>query len=206
MKRSHSHTPSEDTGSAPPAARNPVPQGTTSGYDWFHSRVPSGDHRLVAIGLGTNLGSRLETVRSAARTLRLLLEQPLFSSIYQTAPMYVTDQPSFLNACCVGWTDLDPEALLAHLKGLERAAGRQPNTLRFGPRVLDLDIVLYANEVLESEQLTIPHPRLSERAFVLLPLSEIAGSWIHPVSGVSIQELAASVDSTGAEATNLQLE
>lgn len=172
--------------------------------DGYHPSLDG--YHPVAIGLGANLGPRLQTLRGAARSLEELLRQPRFSTVYETQPMYETDQPSFLNACGVGWTDLGPAVLLDRLQQLERDAGRRPGGSRYGPRRLDLDIVLYADRVVESQDLTIPHPRLLERGFVLLPLSEIAGPWIHPVEGLSIEELAADVDLSGVEATNLHLD
>lgn len=156
--------------------------------------------------MGSNLGPRIERLRDAAGRLT---DGPLvdarFSRVYETVPAYGLDQPHYLNACCMGWTRLDPPDLLATLKDLESRAGRNPRAPRFASRVLDLDILLYGDDVVATPHLTIPHAALPERAFVLVPLAEIAGGWRHPVLGRTIAELAAGVDTAGVEATNLRL-
>ena len=162
--------------------------------------------RAVALGMGSNLGSRVGHLRDAARRLTdAVLVEPRFSGVYETAPAYGLDQPAYLNACCVGWTRLEPGALLASLKDLEAKAGRDPGAPRFSSRPLDLDILLYADEIVETPRLTIPHAALVERAFVLLPLAEIAGEWRHPALGRSIAELAAALDRGGVTVTDLRL-
>ncbi len=162
--------------------------------------------RPVALGLGSNLGARIEHLRDAARSLREeVLVEARFSGVYETVPAYGLDQPAYLNACCVGWTRCDPRDLLVALKDLESRAGRDPLAPRFSSRPLDLDILLYANEVVATPLLTIPHAAMSERAFVLVPLAEIAGGWPHPALCRSIADLAAAVDTTGVKVTNLRL-
>ena len=158
----------------------------------------------MAIGLGSNLGSRLDHLAAGSRALRGILDRATFSRVYETRPVGVVEQPRFLNACGTGWTDLEPETLLRELKAAESARGRRRGA-RWGPRELDLDILLYGDEIVETGELRIPHPELVHRAFVLVPLAEIAGSWVHPVAGVTVAELAARLDPTGVEATNLQL-
>ena len=173
---------------------------------FLRTRTAPSRLRLVAIGLGSNVGSRIGHLRQAARALeRGVLRGARFSSVYETQPAYDLDQPDFLNACCVGRTRLSPAALLDRLKALERAAGRDLEAARFAPRELDLDILLYADEVVETERLVVPHRGLPERGFVLVPLAEIAGAWTHPKLGVSVADLAAMVDRSGVEATNLHL-
>lgn len=141
-------------------------------------------------------------------TLRLersVLVEPRYSRVYETLPVGGREQPPYLNACCVGWTRSEPAALLDTLKRLESRAGRDPHAPRFSSRPLDLDILLYGSEVLATPRLTIPHASLPERAFVLVPLAEIAGEWKHPVLGRSIGDLAADIDPSGVSVTNLQL-
>ncbi len=170
----------------------------------FRQEPPTGEHRAVAIGLGSNQEPRIEHLAMGAAALRPWLEGIVFSSVYETAPELVLEQPRFLNACCIGWTDLEPHDLLARLKAVERRAGRCPGP-RYGPRELDLDILLYGDEVIATEHLRVPHARLLERAFVLIPLAEVAGGWLHPEWDRTISSLAADVDASGVEATNLQI-
>ncbi|WP_419858094.1 2-amino-4-hydroxy-6-hydroxymethyldihydropteridine diphosphokinase [Candidatus Palauibacter irciniicola] len=156
--------------------------------------------------MGSNLGSRIDHLRVAARRLaETVLVEPRFSRVYETAPAYGLDQPAYLNACCAGWTRLQPGALLASLKDLEARAGRDLDAPRYSSRPLDLDILLYANDVVETPHLAIPHAALAERAFVLLPLAEVAGAWRHPSLGRSIAELAAAVGREGVTVTELCL-
>lgn len=133
----------------------------------------------VYLALGTNLGNRRENLEQALQNLAPEVEVTAVSRLYKTAPAYVLDQPAFLNIVVAGRTALSPPDLLAHLKRIEAVMGRQ-KTRRYGPRVIDLDIVFYNNLVLNTPNLQIPHPRLSERAFVLRPLADIAAEKVHP--------------------------
>lgn len=151
--------------------------------------------------MGSNLGDRLARLRRAARVLETVLSGLRFSPVYETLPVGLTEQPKFLNLCCTGDASLAALDLLARLKELEREAGRLPAGPRFGPRPLDLDILLYGREIVDTEDLTIPHPRLHERAFVLVPLSDIAPEWAHPVLGATIGELRREVNETGVVRT-----
>ena len=140
------------------------------------------------LGLGTNLGDREDNLRGAVAALASFAKLGALSGVWETAPLYVVDQPAFLNMAACIQTDLAPLALLDRLKGLEDALGRV-KSIRFGPRLIDLDILFHGQAVMESERLTLPHPRLSERRFALAPMAEIAADLIHPVSGLSISEM-----------------
>lgn len=143
----------------------------------------------VYLGLGANLGDRRATLCAARKQLAPSVEIVRCSSLYETPPWGVTDQPPFLNAVCYGRTALNPHNLLVFLKELERDLGRTA-TKRWGPRVIDLDILFFDDLILSTPSLTIPHSLLHERAFVLVPLHEIAPDLHHPVLGVSISALA----------------
>lgn len=142
----------------------------------------------VCIGLGANIGDRAASLRAACEALSHYMTIEAKSPIYETAPVYASDQPPFLNAAIKGQTALDPIKLLYTMKDLERELGRMP-TFRFGPRLIDLDILLYDDLELVTSELTIPHPQLCERIFVLLPLADIAPDWIHPAAKVTVREL-----------------
>ncbi len=144
----------------------------------------------VFLGFGSNIGDRVANVR---RACRLVGEIPGFrvvrvSSLIETAPVGYTDQPDFINAAAEIETDLTPRALIAAVKEIERAMGRE-KTVRFGPRVIDIDILLFGDRVINEPDLVIPHPRMHERAFVLAPLAEIAPDAVHPVTGKRIIDM-----------------
>jgi 2-amino-4-hydroxy-6-hydroxymethyldihydropteridine diphosphokinase len=152
----------------------------------------------VYLSLGTNLGDRLENLRQAASALTPALEITRLSPIYITAPWGYTDQPEFLNQVVEGRTDLSPEELLHFIKDLEEQLGRQPS-FRYGPRLIDLDILFYGSQVVEQPGLRIPHPRLAERAFVLVPLADLAPDLMHTVLGKTIGELLMKLDREGVQ-------
>lgn len=164
----------------------------------------------VAIGLGSNQGDRPANLRFGLSGLRRHLDDVRASSIYETTPRHVLEQPLFLNACCVGRTRLTARQLLDEMKLLEAQTGREAGGPRYGPRTLDLDLLLFGADVVEQPDLIVPHPRLRERAFVLVPLAELIPDAKVPASGgasaASVSELAARVDPGGMERTNLEWE
>ncbi|CAG8584448.1 3735_t:CDS:1 [Funneliformis caledonium] len=141
--------------------------------------VPEGYDHVVYITLGSNLGDRIGNICEALKLLELECKILDTSYIYETSPMYVTDQPDFFNAACKVATNLDPEELLVKLKNIESTIGRTP-TIRYGPRSIDLDIIFYDDIEYKSSNLTIPHVSMNEREFVLKPLCDIAKSFEHP--------------------------
>jgi 2-amino-4-hydroxy-6-hydroxymethyldihydropteridine diphosphokinase len=159
------------------------------------------DHR-VFLGLGSNLGDRRLKLQQAVNRLGESMNVECVSSVYDTAPMLVVDQPRFLNLVCLARTTLSPEDLLLRVKSIERALGRVAGP-RFGPRAIDIDLLLYDELVLESPSLTLPHPGIPERVFVLLPLSELAPTLRHPVLHIEIATLAQAVSHTGVDKLGL---
>jgi len=133
----------------------------------------------IALALGSNIGDRLNFLRGALAGIAPYAAIAAVSSIYETPAAYVTDQPAFLNAALLATTTIEPLALLYTLKDLERDIGRQP-TFRYGPRAIDIDILFYGTVCMETAELTLPHPRMAERDFVLRPLCDIAPGWVHP--------------------------
>ena len=150
---------------------------------------------LIYIALGTNLGDRIANLRAAIDSLAPDVSVSRESTIYETPPWGYTEQPAFLNMVIETETSLSPRALLRCLKKRENELGRVKN-FRNGPRQIDLDILFYDNLVLDEENLTIPHPRLHERAFVLVPLADIAPEFEHPLLGKTIIELLQDVDTS----------
>ena len=147
----------------------------------------------VYLGLGSNLGDRYGRLIAALDRLQAHVVVDAISSIYETAPWGYADQPHFLNAVCSGETDLRPQNLLAAVKSIETELGREP-TFRYGPRAIDIDILLYGETVINQADFSIPHARLHERDFVLAPLNEIAPEAVHPPLRKTIEALSAMLD------------
>ncbi len=160
-----------------------------------NGNVPAVTH-TVYLALGSNLGDRRGNLAAALQRLREVLEITTVSSIYETEPVGYLDQPRFLNIVCRGKTMLSAQELLKYAKDVEVAIGRQP-TFRNGPRPIDIDIIFYDDLHITQGNLTVPHPRMSERAFVLVPLAEIAPGVIDPVSGQTAQQLLDAVSQDG---------
>ena len=142
----------------------------------------------VYLGLGSNMGNRQANLDKALDILSQKLRVERISSIYDTEPVGDINQSRFLNAVCQVYTRLEPMELLTLAKGIEFKLGRAPATSNT-PRPIDIDILFYGDQVINSSELVIPHPRLAERAFVLVPLAEIAPELVHPVSGKVVGEL-----------------
>ena len=151
--------------------------------------------RTVAFGLGANLGDPKAQIATAARTLSERLHGPRVSSLYRSAAVGGPLQPDFLNAVVVGATPLDVLALRGWIEELERAAGRARRE-RWGPRTLDVDLLLVGGETFDSEDFIVPHPRWRQRAFVLVPLIEVAPGLVDPHSGRSVEDIG---DTLGAD-------
>ena len=138
---------------------------------------------VIYLALGTNLGDRSANLKQAIAALTPQMEVKAKSPVYETPPWGFEDQPKFLNQVIKATTYLDPEPLLKHLKRLEVALGRKESFLN-GPRLIDIDLLFYNNLVVDKPSLVIPHPRLHERGFVLLPLMDLAPDLVHPVEGI----------------------
>jgi 2-amino-4-hydroxy-6-hydroxymethyldihydropteridine diphosphokinase len=152
----------------------------------------------VFIGLGANVGDRFAYLTRAAGELRGLRDSSViwFSPVYESDPWGKADQPKFLNAAGELTTTLSPSDLLPELKAIEQKLGRSSHE-RWGPREIDLDILLYDGEVYHDDLVTVPHVDLEHRRFALVPLREIAPDVVHPVSGLTITELAAACADQG---------
>ncbi|KAF0109437.1 MAG: 2-amino-4-hydroxy-6-hydroxymethyldihydropteridine diphosphokinase [Chloroflexi bacterium] len=150
----------------------------------------------VFLALGTNIGNRRENLTRAREELEKQVTLVQSSSIYETSPWGLLDQPSFLNQVVEGRTRFDPYELLKFVKEIEIKMGRV-TTERYGPRIIDIDILFFGDQALNTPNLVIPHPRMAERAFVLIPLAEIQPELIIPGNNLTVKELLEFVDISG---------
>ncbi|MBC7322440.1 MAG: 2-amino-4-hydroxy-6-hydroxymethyldihydropteridine diphosphokinase [Acetomicrobium sp.] len=152
------------------------------------------DMEGVGIGLGSNMGDRLNNLRTAVQLLKnagfIVKKQ---SDVFETPPFGVKEQPYFLNACLLAESDMEPKKILRLLKSIELKMGRK-RRMRWGPREIDLDILFMDNLIYRDDELAIPHPRLQERPFIIVPLFQICPKWKHPLLGVTVEDLYRSVN------------
>jgi 2-amino-4-hydroxy-6-hydroxymethyldihydropteridine diphosphokinase len=147
----------------------------------------------VYIGLGSNLGDRVAHLREAVHRLGSLIQIEQVSQLYVAAPLGYVQDDAYINAVLYGKTTMTPMDLLGMMQSIEAAMGRRPG-VQFGPRPIDLDLLFYDAIQMETYKLTIPHPRLAQRAFVLKPLADIAPDLMHPVLYYTISELLADTE------------
>ncbi|MBI2936164.1 MAG: 2-amino-4-hydroxy-6-hydroxymethyldihydropteridine diphosphokinase, partial [Chloroflexi bacterium] len=153
----------------------------------------------VFLGLGSNLGDREANL---LRALKLLMAKGAkivaVSPLFDTEPVGYLNQPRFLNAACQAETNLDPPGLLRQVQVVEAEMGRTPSFPN-APRIIDIDILFYGDQIVSSSELEIPHPRLAQRAFVLVPLASIAPGFVHPLSKRTVRDLLQKVETSGVQ-------
>ena len=156
----------------------------------------------LGLALGSNLGDRAENLRAALGELAKLVTLGVASGLYETAPLYVLDQPAYLNMVVLADSDIAPLDLLHACKELEAQLGRTPSR-RYGARCIDIDLLFYGDVVMNDPVLTLPHPRLQERRFVLVPFAEIDPFWSHPILGQNVAEMLTALPPQEDDVVNL---
>ncbi len=157
----------------------------------------------VYLSIGSNVGYRLKNISSAIKLLTKFATIEKLSCVYESSPVGYIDQPNFYNCVVKIFTDLSPSKLLKQLKKIEKLLGRK-KTFRWGPRIIDIDILLYDNLVLKTKKLTIPHKELLNRKFVLLPLKEIEPEIVHPELNLPIRFLLKKYNFVGQKIRKLK--
>jgi 2-amino-4-hydroxy-6-hydroxymethyldihydropteridine diphosphokinase len=142
--------------------------------------------KTIYLGLGSNLGERDENLKKALASLAPEITVTKTSKMYETEPMYVTEQPEFLNMVCEATTELSAADVFKKIRTIEKAMGEHEHN---APRVIDIDILFYGNDIIDTPELTVPHPKIAERGFVLMPMAGIASDFVHPVLHVTIAQL-----------------
>ncbi len=153
---------------------------------------------LMYLSLGSNLNDRYANLQRAIAALQKHFTITAISPVYLTEPWGDTDQPAFLNVCVAAATPMPPHDALRLIKAIEADMGREP-TRHWGPRLIDIDILFYDKLILADQALTIPHPRIGERAFVLAPLADIIPDFRHPQTGETIEEMLDRLGTVGVE-------
>jgi 2-amino-4-hydroxy-6-hydroxymethyldihydropteridine diphosphokinase len=170
--------------------------------------MPSGVEKphVAYISVGSNIGDKVANCRRGVEALRAAegVRITAQSRIYRTEPVDFTDQDWFVNYVIRVETSLDPFALLSRMQAAQRRIGRRQPGVRFGPRILDLDILFYDDRVLDDPRLSLPHPRLHQRRFVLKPLCDIKPDLVHPVLGEDVRTLLAALDENGQQVVEIQ--
>lgn len=150
----------------------------------------------IFLGMGTNLGDRQQNLQRAVDGLAAGMTITAVSQLYETPPWGVDEQPAFFNMCLAANTMQTPDQLLPFIKNLEKKIGRTP-TYHWGPRLIDIDILFYNNDIIIEPDLTVPHLHMANRAFVLAPLADIALDFLHPQTGKSVKQMLDAVDKMG---------
>jgi 2-amino-4-hydroxy-6-hydroxymethyldihydropteridine diphosphokinase len=148
----------------------------------------------IFLSLGSNVGNREENLNHALLYLKQKNQILHISSVYETAPWGNADQGNFLNQIVELSSDYKPDELLVYIKEIESEMGREPSDVRYQPRIIDIDILFYEHIIITSQTLMIPHPRIHERRFILVPMVEIAPKFVHPVLGRTMKELQERCD------------